>query len=198
MKKLLFVCVAFAASLLFTNTTQAQAIKIGYFDEEQVLYAFPDMGKIDTALNSFRNDSLGAEYDYRYREFMKADSSFKKDSATLAPKARELAQRELLQKRYVLANWQQYGQEMIQAKTEQLLGPNRKKVIDALTAIVNEQKYTLVLNASALYPMVNPPLADNLTIRVALRLKLPVSKEIEDAFKAATGAAPKPGGVKLN
>lgn len=198
MKKLLFVCVAFAASLLFTNTSQAQAVKIGYFDEEQVLYAFPDMGKIDTALNSFRMDSLGAEYEFRYREFVKADSAFKKDSATLSPKVRELTQRELLQKRYVLANWQQYSQEMTQAKTEQLLGPNRKKVIDALNAIVAEQKYTYVFNAAALYPMVNPPLADNLTIRVALRLKLPISKEIEDAFKAATGGAPKPAGAKAN
>ena len=39
MKKLLFVCVAFAASLLFSSTTSAQQ-KIGYFDEQQALSLF--------------------------------------------------------------------------------------------------------------------------------------------------------------
>jgi hypothetical protein len=43
-----------------------------------------------------------------------------------------------------------------------------------------------------LSPYAPPSIADNLTIRVALRLKLPVPKDIEEAFKAATGGAAKP------
>jgi len=41
-------------------------------------------------------------------------------------------------------------------------------------------------------------LYDNLTIRVAMKLKLPLPKEIEDAFKAATSGAPaaKPAAAK--
>jgi hypothetical protein len=58
--------------------------------------------------------------------------------------------------------------------------------------VVAEQKYNLVLKADALSPYAQPSIADNLTIRVALRLKLPVPKDIEDAFKAATGGAAKP------
>lgn len=48
------------------------------------------------------------------------------------------------------------------------------------------------MKADALSPYAQPSIADNLTIRVALRLKLPVPKDIEDAFKAATGGAAKP------
>jgi Skp family chaperone for outer membrane proteins len=192
MKKLLFVCVALTASLLFSKTTGAQTTKIGYFDEESVLGSFPDIGKIDTLMAVYTNDSIGVEYNYRLSEYQKADSTFKKDSASLPPKARELALRDLYQKRGTLVNWQQIAEQMRSQKLDQLLLPYRQRIIDALKAIVAEGKYTMVLNANALSPYVQRPLADDLSIRVALRLKLPVSKEVEDAFRAATsgGGAP--------
>lgn len=202
MKKLLFVCVAFAASLLFTNTASAQAVKIGYFDEETILYALPEYGKVDTLLNIYRTDSIGADYQFRYAEYQRADSAYRKDSATMPASLRGVREKELLEKRYYLVNWQQISQEMMQNKMNQLLAPLRQKIAVALKAIVAENKYTLVMNESALIPdfYVQKPLADNLTLRVALRLKIPVPKELEDAFKAATGGggAAKPAGAKTN
>ncbi|MDB5211179.1 MAG: OmpH family outer membrane protein, partial [Sediminibacterium sp.] len=76
MKKFLFVCVAVAASLLFTNTTRAQALKIGYFDEQQVLLLFPGIGKVDTLMAIYQSDSLGVEYNYTYASYMRQDSAF--------------------------------------------------------------------------------------------------------------------------
>ena len=196
MKKLLFVCVAFAACLLFTNTTKAQAVKIGYFDEQLALQFFPGIGKVDTLLQSYQQDSLRQEYDARIYEFQRADSIFKRDSATMPAKARELAVRDLTQKRYTLINWQQIAQQMYESKMEQLLNPYKQKMFDALKQVVAEQKYTLVLNASALSQYVQPPLLDNLAIRVAMKLKLPLTKEIEDAWKAASGAGSAPASKK--
>lgn len=189
MKKLLFVCVAFAACLLFTNTTKAQAVKIGYFDEQLALQLFPGIGKVDTLLQSYQQDSIRLEYEARVYEFQRADSTFKKDSAAMPAKARELALRELSQKRGILVNWQQVAQQMYEAKMEQLLNPYKQRMFDALKLVVAEQKYTLVLNASALSQYTQPPLLDNLAIRVAMKLKLPLTKEIEDAWKAASGGA---------
>lgn len=196
MKKLLFVCVAFAASILFSNTTHAQQ-KIGYFDEQLTLSLFPGIQKVDTLLNSYQNDSLRVEYEYRVSSFTRQDSIFKKDSATMPPKARELAVRDLNQLKYNLINWQTYSQQMVEAKTEQLLNPYKQKMFDALKIVIAEQKYTYVLTSQALSPYAQPPLLDNLSIRVAMKLKLPLTKEIEDAWKAATGAGAAPaGGVK--
>ncbi|MDP3666482.1 MAG: OmpH family outer membrane protein [Sediminibacterium sp.] len=188
MKKLLFVCVAFAASFLFSNNTNAQQ-KIGYFDEQLTLSLFPGIQKIDTLLNSFQNDSLRVEYEYRVGDFTRRDSIFKKDSATMPVKARELATRELNQLKYNLINWQTYAQQMIEAKTEQLLMPYKQRMFEALKLVIAEQKYTYVLTAQALSPYAQPPLLDNLSIRVAMKLKLPLTKEIEDAWKVATGSA---------
>lgn len=195
MKKLLFVCVALTVSLLFAQTTKAQSTKIGYFDEESVLGAFPGIGKIDTLMNVFTNDSIGGEYNYRISEYQRADSLFRKDSLTMPAKARELALRDLNQKRAILVNWQQYATEMRDSKLAQLLAPYRQRIAEALRQVVAENKYTLVINQAALVSpqLVQPPIADNLSIRVAMKLKLPLPKEVEDAFRAATTSS---GGAK--
>ena len=187
MKKLLFVCVAFAVSLLFSNNTSAQQVKIGYFDEQQTLSLFPGIGKIDSMMASYQKDSIGVEYEYRIGDFQRRDSIFKKDSATMPAKARELAIRELNQLKYNLVNFQTYSQQMSEAKLEQLLNPYKQRMYEAMKVIVAEQKYTLVLNASAVSVYAQPPLLDNLSIRVAMKLKLPLPKEIEEAWKVASG-----------
>ncbi len=196
MKKVLFVCGIFAATFLSMNSASAQTTKIGYFEEQSALSLFPGITKIDTLMNSYRVDSLQVEYNYTIADYQRKDSTFKKDSATMPAKARELAVRDLMQVRYKLVNWQQYQEELERYKYEQLVNPYRLKLAEALAAVVAEQKYTLVLKAETLSPYVQPPLLDNLTIRVAQKLKLPLPKEIEDAWKAATSGTPvaKPAG----
>ena len=93
---------------------------------------------------------------------------------------------------YKIANWQQYSEEMQRDKMERLLGPFRQQMYNALQQIVAEQKYTWVLKSESLSPYVQPSILDNLTIRVALKLNLPLSKEILDAWKAAGGTVPAP------
>ena len=118
MKKILFVCVAIAAGVLFSNNSSAQTTKIGYFDEQAALSLFPGINKIDTLLNSYRLDSLQEEYKYTVSDFQRRDSIFKKDSATMPAKARELATKELFQLRYKLVNWQQYQQHRARRQEE--------------------------------------------------------------------------------
>lgn len=195
MKKFLFVCVAIAAVTLFSNSASAQ-VKIGYFDEQAALSLFPGIAKIDTLLNSYRLDSLQEEYKYTLADFQRRDSIFKKDSATMPAKARELATRELLQARYKLVNWTEYSQQMEQAKYEELVDPYRQKLYAAVQEVVAEQKYTLVLKAETISPYVRPNLLDNITIRAAQKLKLPLPKEIEDAWKAASGSSSTPAPAK--
>jgi len=186
----------FAAILLlavaFTNSASAQT-KIGYFDDQSVIALFPGIQeKLDTVLQSFAKDSLQEEYNYTLKTYQNQDSIYKRDSVDLSkrPKALEMATTELNRLKYKLINWQQYQQEAMQQKQEQLLLPFRQKIAQALSEVVAEQKYNLVLKADALSPYAQPSIADNLTIRVAMKLKLPLPKEVEDAFKAATGGAP--------
>jgi Skp family chaperone for outer membrane proteins len=176
----------------FTNSASAQT-KIGYFDDQSVIALFPGIQeKLDTILNSFAKDTLQDEYNYTLKSYQVKDSIFRKDSVDLSkrPKALEMATTELNQLKYKLINWQQYQQEAMQQKQETVLLPYRQKIAQALNEVVAEQKYNLVLKADALSPYAQPSIADNLTIRVAMKLKLALPKEVEDAFKAATGGAP--------
>jgi len=190
-KGFLFAAILFVAAS-FTNTASAQ-VKIGYFDDQSVLALFPGIQeKLDTVLKSYAQDSLQDEYNYTLKSYQNQDSIFKKDSANLSkrPKALQMATDELNKLKYKLINWQQYQQESMQQKQETLLLPYRQKIAAALSEVVAEQKYNFVLKADALSPYAQPSIADNLTIRVAMKLKLPLPKEIEDAFKTATGVAP--------
>lgn len=187
MKKVLFVCLVFAAGFLFSGKAGAQT-KIGYFSEEAILGAMPGFSKLDTLLYNFQQDSLQVEYDYTLKTLQHSDSLFKKDSATMPAKAREMSVSDMNKLKYKLINWNQYSEQMMAGKRDQLLDPFRRKILDAFTEVITEQKYTLVIKAEALSEyMVNPPLLDNITLRVAMKLKLPLPKETEDAWKAAVG-----------
>ena len=186
----------FAAILLvavsFTNSVAAQT-KIGYFDDQSVIALFPGIQeKLDTVLQSYAKDSLQEEYNYTLKDYQVKDSIFRRDSLDLSkrPKAFEMATTDLNRLKYKLINWQQYQQESMQQKQEQLLLPYRQKIAAALSEVIAEQKYTLVLKADALSPYAQPSIADNLTIRVAMKLKLNLPKDVEEAFKVATGQAP--------
>ena len=195
MKKVLFVCVAVITSLLFTNHTNAQT-KIGTFDEESVLGLMPDIDKVSAALQSYAKDSLQVDYEYSVLEFNRRDSIYRKDSATMPARAREQATKELNQLKYKLVNWQQFQQESVRTKQEELLVPYKQKIYASLEKIIREQKYTHVFRNDAL---LKSPIGDNLSIKVAQDLKLNLPKEVIDELKnqgvpvpAAAAPATKP------
>jgi Skp family chaperone for outer membrane proteins len=191
MKKGFLFAAILLVALSFTNSASAQT-KIGYFDDQSVIALFPGIQeKLDTVLKSYAQDTLQDEYNYTLKDYQVKDSIFRKDSANLSkrPKALEMATTDLNKLKYKLINWQQYQQQAMQQKEETLLLPYRQKVAAALSEVVAENKYSLVLKAESLSPYAQPSIADNLTIRVAIKLKLTLPTEVLEAFKAATGGA---------
>ncbi len=186
MKKVLFVCAAVLGSLLFSSNTNAQT-KIGTFDEESVLGLMPDIDKVTTALQSYAKDSLQVDYEYKVGEFQRRDSIFKKDSATMPARAREQALKEINQLKYQLVNWQQFQQQAVQQKQEELLVPYKQKIYASLEKIIREQKYSHIFRSDAL---LKSPITDNLSIKVALDLKLTLPKEVLDELKAQGAPVP--------
>ena len=180
MKKVLFVCAAVLGSLLFSSNTNAET-KIGTFDEEGVLSLMPGIEKVNIALQSYAKDSLQVDYEYKVGEFQRRDSIFKKDSATMPARAREQALKEINQLKYQLVNWQQFQQQAVQQKQEELLVPYKQKIYASLEKIIREQKYTHVFRSETLF---QSPIGDDLAIKVALDLKLDLPKELLERLKA--------------
>ena len=194
MKKGFLFAAVLLVAISFTKSASAQNVKIGYFDEQKVIILFPGIQKLDTVLQSYAKDTLQDEYDYTLKSYQVKDSIYRRDSLELSkrPKALQLSTDELNQLKYKLINWRQYEEEAMQQKQEQLLLPFRQKIFAALSEVISENKYTWVINESALSPYFQHSIADNLAIRTAMKLKLPLPKDVEEAFRVATGgSAPK-------
>lgn len=183
----LFVCLFMIMGSI--STIKAQNVKIGYFDDQSVLGLFPGIEeKLRTSLEKYVKDTLQEEYEYSYREYKRLDSNFRRDSLTLSQRQRELSTADIDKLKYKLINWQQYQNQLVEQRQNELLAPYRKKIQEALLEIVEENKYTLVVKTESLSPYIQPSILDNLSIRVAMKLKLELPKEIEQAFKQAQGS----------
>jgi Skp family chaperone for outer membrane proteins len=201
MKKVFVLCVAFALSLTFISSANAQQGKIGIFDEQTVLSLFPGIQqRLDTLMGKFINDTLKPDYDYTYSQFLVKDSTFKKDSGKLSPQVRKVMSDDINALKSKIVNWQQYQNQVTEQKQQEILAPYTQKIYDALIKIIQEQKYVYVMKSDAF--VIPPPIADNLSLKVAIALKLPLPKEAQDALRNAgipvtSEAAPvRPAGAK--
>jgi len=184
MKKILTVCAVVASSIFIANTSKAQQVKIGFFDEQAVLALMPGIQKVDTLLQSYVTDSLTPRRDYILSELKRKDSTMRADSAIgkLSAQVKGIMQKEMAQDFYTIQNWQQIQQEAIQAKQEEVLRPYRSKVYAVLQDVIKDQKYTHVFKPTE---VIYADKSDDIALRVLAGLKIPLPKEVTDAIKDA-------------
>lgn len=188
MKKILTLCIAVCSSFMMSNKVDAQT-KIGFFDDQQILSLMPGIGKLDTTLQQFATDSLIPQRDQLMDDLKRVDSMLK-DSAKLPSSLKKVLMEEAQGYMYKLQNWQQYQQQVLQQKQEQLLAPYKKPIYEALKAVIDEQKYTVVLKPEA---AVYADKSDELPLRVIAKLNIPnLPKEIEEQIKPFKTAGAKP------
>lgn len=172
MKKMLMgFALMVSLSLAGIADVSAQAIKIGYFDLEQMISIMPGAQRIDSLMQVFARDSINTEYDFRVTEFNYQDSLLRADSAKTPPKIYQERKAKLFQEFYLLQNWQEYSQQMYQAKQQELVAPFAQKAIEAFKKVVAEGKYTHVFKADIFY---DAPESDNLLPKVAEKLGVKV------------------------
>lgn len=180
MKKIFLACAAIVLSLAATTKVNAQQIKIGMFDEESILQFMPGVEKIDSMLQHYMQDSLQHEYDDEMYLLQTKDSTLRADSAKMSNALRQTMKKEISQHLYKIQNWQQYQQQKLQMKQQELLRPFLEKIYGALQVVITEQKYTHVLKKDVFLHIEK---GEELMLRVLHKLNVPVPKEIEDQYK---------------
>ena len=148
----------------------------------------PGIQKVDTILQKYVEDSLKTEYDYELSEYKRQDSILKDSSKPVTGSLKVILQKELSNHMYKIQNWQQYQNQKLQQKQEELLVPYRQKVYDVLREIIADQKYTYVFKSEVFFAPI--PLQDNLSIKVAQKLKLKLPAEVEQALKEQSSGVP--------
>src|SRR6476660_6952730 len=84
MNKKFFFILSLAALLFTANSTKAQVLKIGVFDIDMMVQAMPAYHLVDSLMQIYDNDSLGALKQYNEGEYQRLDSTYKSDSALVA------------------------------------------------------------------------------------------------------------------
>jgi Skp family chaperone for outer membrane proteins len=205
MKKVLFVVLAFAGTLLTANTAEAQQ-KIGVFDIDVMVQAMPGYRAVDSLVAIYEQDSLRQEYEYNMREYTRLDSTYKKDSAAKKPASvLTYIQNDRNKFGYKLVYWQQYSQQMSEGKRQELAAPMYEKVVNAYSKVLQTNNYLVVLKPGS-YEMGSK--VENVFEKVAKELKIPLPDQLRSqgpsdeqqqnapANKPATGGKPATGTKK--
>jgi Skp family chaperone for outer membrane proteins len=174
MKKFLFVFSMCVALISGTNSANAQTFKVGVFDIDLMVQAMPQYHIVDSMVQQYEIDSLGAEYTYNQLEFARLDSTYKSDSALAAQgkKSQALVNFTMEKRRETgmkIVYWQQYAQNKSNNKRGQLAQPLYAQVINAYKAVLARKKYDLILKPQTYEAGFS---IDNIFISVARELKL--------------------------
>jgi Skp family chaperone for outer membrane proteins len=146
MKK--FLSIAIFATLFSVEKANAQQppLKVGVFDIDIMVQAMPGYKIVDSLLQIYNTDSLGAEYQIYQNEFQRLDSTFKADS--VAHKSATVLNYTSNQRREIgmnLVYWQQIAQQKSENKRGMLAQPLYIAVANAYQKVLNARKYTLIL-----------------------------------------------------
>jgi outer membrane protein len=175
MKKITLI-VLIACGLAVTGNEAKAQTKIGYIRVDDMVELMPEIPRLDTLLQKFQVDSIGATYNALITDYTYKDSLLhkNKDSLSIPATVREQYRRDLEGDLYQIQNWNSIGQQMLQNKQAELYGPVYTKVITALKTVAKEKGYTYVLSKEA---FLVAPDGDDLLPMVAAKLgvKLPNS-----------------------
>ncbi len=174
MKKVLSFVFIFTVLLFAAGTVRSQTFKVGVFDVDIMVQAMPAYSVVDSLMQIFDRDSLGALQDYNLSEYQRLDSTYKADSAQVAAgkKSKAILDMVAADRQKAMINvvyWQQIAQNTSNAKRSALSQNLYNQVIPAYKKVLARKKYALVLKPQTYeggFPI------DNIFIAVARELKL--------------------------
>lgn len=201
MKKVLFGLLT-VAGLLFAGNQASAQFKVAVFDIDEMVQAMPGYATVDSLLRIYQQDSLATEQQYYYSEYQRLDSILKLDSVAVKAGKKQASvldfeNKQKQQMMVYLVNWQQYSQQKLAQKQQQLAQGLYEQVGASYQKIVKAKGYSLILKPGAFEQLSK---VDNLFITVAKDLKLTaLPQEIlmmgPDPDAPAGGAAPAGGGA---
>jgi Skp family chaperone for outer membrane proteins len=169
MKKVLFSILVLSAVMFAGKDVKAQ-FKAAVFDIDYMVRAMPGYANVDSLVQIYNTDSLGAEYSIYESEYKRLDSTFKADST--AGKAKSVLDYTAGKRQEMAMNlvyWQQIAQQKSENKRGQLAQPLYVQVVNAYKKVLETKKYSLILKPGAYEQGFA---IDNLFITIAKELKL--------------------------
>ena len=160
--------------ILIAANVKSQTLKIGVFDIDIMVQAMPAYRGVDSLMQIYDRDTLGALRDYNEAEYQRLDSTYKADSAQVAAgkKSKAILDMVASDRQKAMINvlyFQQIAQNKSNEKRGILSQTLYTAVVNAYKKVLARKKYTLVLKPQTYeggFPI------DNIFIAVARELKL--------------------------
>lgn len=191
MKKVFLGLIAIVGMTFIAISAKAQTgLKIGLFDAEGMIRYLPEYRGVDSLLQIYQRDSIGAKRDIYESEYHRLDSTYKVDSAAKKPAQRlQFLSDQKNQIVYNLVNWQQIAQNATQQKYIQLAQPLYQKIVKSLQQVATAQHISVVIKPDAVEAAFapNPAYVVDLSIPVAKALGLKVDDQ-QDGGGASSSA----------
>lgn len=174
MKKIIVMIFSLAILSFVANDVRSQTLKVGVFDIDIMVQAMPTYRVVDSLMQIYDRDTLGALQIYNESEYKRLDSVYRADSADVATGKKPKAVYDIIvadrQKAMInVLYWQQIAQNRSNEKRAILSQNLYKQVSDAYKKVLARKKYTLILKPNTYEAGFN---IDNIFIGVARELKL--------------------------
>lgn len=162
------------AGMLVTTNVKSQIVKIGVFDIDVMVQAMPGYRAVDSIMQIYDRDSMGALRDYNQGEYQRLDSTYKADSAQVAAgkKSKAILDMVAADRQKAIINvlyFQQIAQSKSNEKRAGLSQNLYTLVVNAYKKVLARKKYTLVLKPQTYEAGFS---IDNIFLAVARDLKL--------------------------
>jgi outer membrane protein len=147
-KRQLFATVAF---LFVSAFSFAQApVKIGYTNVDYVMSQMPESKQIEADLKAY-SAQLENQLKSKYAEFEAKGQQYQKGAASMTDVVKADKEKELMNLRSSIEEFQKNADQSLQKKQQQLMEPALDKLQKAIDAVALESGYTYVFNSDAGY-----------------------------------------------
>ena len=141
-----------AVALLFVSAVSfAQApVKIGYTNVDYVLSQMPESKQIEADLKAY-SAQLENQLKSKYQEFETKGQAYQKGAATMTDVVKADKEKELMNLRASIEEFQKNADQSLQKKQQSLMEPVLDKLQKAIDDVAKENGFTYVFNSDAGY-----------------------------------------------
>ncbi len=136
-----------AVLLVMAAPIQAQELKIGYLNPQDVLERMPETATIEKELNDLAQ-SRQTTFTSRVQKFQTDVQRFQQNASVMSNDARDKEEQRLIAEEEALQGLQMEIQQELANKRNELLRPVLEKIDTAISAVAKELSLTYVLNES--------------------------------------------------
>ena len=145
MKRLIALAILISLITLVSQNTQAQNIKFGHKNSDELIQSMPEFDSANVKLEEFRKDLVNA-LELMSVELNNKSDAYNKESKNLTDIVKQTKEQELVDMNRRIQEFQSTAQQQLQTKQAELFQPIMAKVDKAIKEVGKENGYVYIFS----------------------------------------------------